>query len=257
MIASAAGGNPIEGVFSHLADHRHRLTDWGLTVSGHTVMSWIAGALLVAVFVWFARRMKNRKGLAPEGALDNLFESFILFIRDEVVIANMGHHGHHHAHFLLSTFFFILFANLLGMVPGGQTCTGNFGVTLGLAVATFLYGAWQGVKAQGLLHYLQNLAPAGVPAFVLPILYPIEIIGLVIKHGVLAVRLFANMLAGHLVLGIMLAIPAMLSMPALKAPSVLLAAGISFLELFVAFLQAYVFTMLASLFIGAAVHPEH
>lgn len=257
MIAAGAAGNPIEGVFAHLADHRHRLTDWGLTVSGHILMSWIAGALLVSLFVWLSRRMARRKGLTPEGAIDNLFESFILFIRDEVVMANMGHHGHHHAHFLLSTFFFILFANLLGMVPGGQTCTGNFGITLGLAAATFLYGAYQGVKTQGFLHYLKSLAPAGVPGFVLPILYPIEIIGLVIKHGVLAVRLFANMLAGHLVLGIMLAIPAMLQMSALKGPSILLAAGISFLELFVAFLQAYVFTMLASLFIGAAVHPEH
>lgn len=256
MIA-AGGGNPIEGVFHHLQDRLVRVGDSGLTVSGHLIMSWIAAAAVVALFVWLGRRMARRKGLAPEGPFDNLFESFILFIRDEVVIANMGHHGHHHAHFLLTTFFFILFANLLGMIPGGQTCTGNLAVTGGLALVTLLYGAYQGVKAQGFLHYVKNLAPAGVPGFVLPILYPVEIVGLAIKHGVLAVRLFANMLAGHLVIGIMLALPALLKIDLLTVPAILLASGISFLELFVAFLQAYVFTMLASLFIGAAVHPEH
>lgn len=255
--AEAAGDNPIMGVFRHLLDRRVMMEN-GLTLSGHIVMSWIAAGIVIFLFVWLGRRMAKRKGYAPEGALDNLFESFILFIRDEVVIANMGHHGHHHVHFLLTTFFFILFANLLGAIPGGQTCTGNFGVTAGLAVVTFLYGAYQGAKAQGILHYLQNLAPAGVPVFVLPILYPVEIVGLLIKHAVLAVRLFANMLAGHLVLGIMLALPALLKMKVLlTVPAFALAAGISFLELFVAFLQAYVFTMLASLFIGAAVHPEH
>ncbi len=256
MIA-AAGGSPIDAVFHHLQDRFVRTGHSGFTLSRHIVMSWIAAAAVIALFVWLARRMAGRKGFAPEGPIDNLFESFILYIRDEVVMPNMGHHGHHHSHFLLTLFFFILFANLLGMIPGGQTCTANMGVTAALAAATFFYGTFHGIKEQGLFHYLKNIAPAGVPGFVLPILYPVEIVGLLIKHGVLAIRLFFNMLAGHLVIGIMLALPALLGIQILSVPAFALAAGISILELFVAFLQAYVFTMLASLFIGAAVHPEH
>lgn len=257
MTAEALPPDPIANVFNHINDHVVRVGGSGFTLSGHILMSWISAALVIALFVWLGRRMASREGMAPEGVADNLFESFILFIRDEVVMANMGHHGHPHAHFLLTTFFFILFANLLGMIPGGQTCTGNLGVTAGIAVVTFLYGTIQGIQAQGFTHYLKNLAPAGVPIFVLPILYPIEIVGLVIKHGVLAVRLFANMVAGHLVIGIILALPKLLAIGAVAVPAFGLAAGITLLELFVAFLQAYVFTMLASLFIGAAVHPEH
>lgn len=250
-------------VFGHVNDHVAevgRLGPFPVSFSGHILMSWIAAGAVLLLFVWFARRMARRKGFAPTGVADNLFESFILYIRDDVVMSNMGHHGHPHVHFFLTLFFFILFANLLGMVPGGQTCTGNISITAALAVATFGYGTYQGIKSQGLLHYLQNLAPAGVPGFVLPILYPIEVLGLLIKHGVLAVRLFANMMAGHLVIGIILALPALIlksDVNVVSVPVLAMAAGISLLELFVAFLQAYVFTMLGSLFVGAAVHPEH
>ncbi|MBI4230576.1 MAG: F0F1 ATP synthase subunit A [Planctomycetes bacterium] len=257
-MASPAGADPIAAVFNHINDHVVRFGPGGrFAISGHIVMSWIVSALVLGVFVWLAKRMASRKGMAPEGTFDNLFESFILFIRDEVIVANMGHHGHAHAPFLLTTFFFILFSNLLGLVPGGRTCTGNFGVTLGLAIVVFTYGVFHGMRAQGVGHYLKNLAPAGVPVFILPILYPIEILGLFIKHGVLAVRLFANMVAGHMVIGIILALPKLLGIQVVSVPAYAVASGIMFLELFVAFLQAYVFTMLASLFLGAAVHPEH
>ena len=263
MSAESQGPDPVAAVFGHVNDHVVEVGHLGpvpVVFSGHILMSCIAGGLVLFLFLWLAGRMARRRGLAPTGAVDNLFESFILFIRDDVVMPNMGHHGHDHVHFFLTLFFFILFANLLGMIPGGQTCTGNISITAALAVATFLYGTYQGMKAQGLLHYLRNLAPAGVPGFVMPILYPIEVLGLLIKHGVLAVRLFANMMAGHLVIGVILALPALIlqsSVNAVSLPAFAMAAGISLLELFVAFLQAYVFTMLGSLFVGAAVHPEH
>lgn len=250
-------GDPIAHVFEHINGHEGFLAPWPWKLNTHLVMSATASLLLVLLLVGFARRMKAR-GVAPaKGAFDNLLESFIVFIRDEVIRPNMGPHADHYAHFLLTLFFFILFANLFGMLPGASTATGNWGVTAGLALVTFAYGAFQGMRAQGVGHYLHNLAPAGVPGFVLVILYPIEIVGLFIKHGVLSVRLFANMVAGHLVIGIILALPALLNLPVVNGPAYFLACGINLLELFVAFLQAYVFTMLASLFIGGQVHPEH
>ena len=256
----AAGGapDPIAAVFDHINDHVVYVGPGGMfALSGHIVMSWIVGALVLGLFLRLARRMAARRGAPPASVLDNLFESFIVFIRDEVVLANMGHHGEPHVPFLLTTFFFVLFANLLGLVPGGQASTGNWAVTGALAVSVFAYGTFHGMKAQGPIAYLKNLAPGGVPAPVLVILYPIEVVGLLIKHAVLSVRLFANMVAGHLVIGILLALPKMLGIGAVAVPAFALAVGIMFLELFVAFLQAYVFIMLASLFLGAAVHPEH
>jgi F-type H+-transporting ATPase subunit a len=249
-----AAADPIAQVFNHLNDHPIRE---GSHLTGHIIFSWIASALTVGALVWLASRMRRRTDGVPRGVMENLLESFILYIRDEVIVPNMGPHAHHYAHFLLSMFFVILFCNLLGMIPGGQTCTGNLGVTGALALLTFGYGTFQGIRAQGIAHYLKNLAPGGVPTPILFILYPIEIAGLFIKHGVLAVRLFANMMAGHLVIGIILALPVLLGIQLITVPAFALAVGISFLELFVAFLQAYVFVMLASMFIGAQVHPEH
>lgn len=254
MLASA-GGDPIAGLFHHVNGSEGMIGPWH--TSTHLTMSVISAVLVGAVFLAFARRMKARGGAPPEGALDNLLESFILFIRDEVVRPNMGHHAEHHAPFLLTTFFFILFCNLLGMIPFGATATGNISITAGVAIAVFAYGAFHGMREQGALHYLQSLAPAGVPGFVLVILYPVEILGLLIKHCVLAVRLFFNMMAGHLVLGIILLMPKLMHVDAVTVPAYALACGLGFLELFVAFLQAYVFTLLASIFIGAQVHPEH
>ena len=247
--------DPVGEVFKHINGHKFDLGPW--PTNTHLVMSVLVTALLLFVLIRFARRMRARGAGAPQGILDNLLESFVVFVRDEIVKPNMGPHAEHYAHFLLSVFFFILFANLAGMVPACASPTGNFGVTAALALVTFAYGAIQGVRAQGAGHYLKNLAPAGVPGAILVILYPIEVVGLVIKHAVLAVRLFANMVAGHLVIGILLALPALMGVRAIAGPAYGLAAGIVLLDVFVAFLQAYVFTMLASLFIGAQVHPEH
>lgn len=247
--------DPVAHVFEHINGHAGYIGPW--LTNTHLAMSVLVSMLVMLLLIGFAQRAKARGAAAPRGWFDNMVESFILFIRDEVVKPNMGPHAGHYAHFLLSVFFFILLGNLMGLVPFGSSPTGNFGVTAGLAIVTFGYGAFQGVRAQGFGHYLKNLAPAGVPGFVLPILYPIEILGLLIKHAVLAVRLFANMVAGHLVIGILLALPVLMGVKAVTFPAYLLSGGLMLLELFVAFLQAYVFTMLAALFIGAQVHPEH
>lgn len=167
--------------------------------------------------------------------------------------------------FIWSIFFFILFNNLLGAIPWLGSPTGNIWVTGVLAVSTFAYVVYVGSKELGAVGFWKALVPSmdlpgPMKLFVLPLMWVIEFVGLIIKHGVLAVRLFANIMAGHTVIAVMLSfIGAVGGSPLyyVVAPaSVLGQVGIGLLELFVAFLQAYVFAFLATLFIGSAVHPH-
>jgi F-type H+-transporting ATPase subunit a len=137
------------------------------------------------------------------------------------------------------------------------TATGNLGVTGTLAIITLLVGAIGGMFIQGPMGYLKNLVPHGIPWPILFLLYPIEVLGLLIKHVALAMRLFANMIAGHIVLASLIGLIYMFKTLVIAPGPVLMAAGLSALELFVAFLQAYIFVLLGSMFVGMAVHPEH
>jgi F-type H+-transporting ATPase subunit a len=166
--------------------------------------------------------------------------------------------------FLWTLFFFVLFCNLLGMVPGGASATGNINVTGVLALLTLGAVLAAGMKASGPVGFWINIVPKmDVPAVLKPplwiLMFFIEVAGLVIRHVVLAVRLFANMLAGHIVLAVILGFIAMASgyISFVVTPSsIAMVVALSFLELFVAFLQAYIFTFLAALFIGMAAHPH-
>ena len=166
--------------------------------------------------------------------------------------------------FLWTMFFFILFNNLLGMVPGGASATGNINVTGMLALMTLVTVVTAGMRASGVGGFFKNIVPKiDVPAILKPpiwgMLFVIEVVGLLIRHIVLAVRLFANMLAGHIVLAVIVGFVAMVSgrlLYVVTPASIFGAVAISMLELFVAFLQAYIFTFLASLFIGSAAHPH-
>ena len=160
----------------------------------------------------------------------------------------------------MTMFSFIFTMNLIGLVPIpkiGGAATGTLGSTIALAAIVFLVSTIAGIKYNGIGGFFKCFAPSGVPAFVMPLLFVIELIGYVIKHAVLAIRLFANMLAGHLVLGAFLGLIFVYKSYAMSAVSIPLALFISFLELLVAFLQAYVFTLLSALFIGGTVHPDH
>ena len=152
--------------------------------------------------------------------------------------------------FFLTAFFLVLFSNLLGMIPFGTTATGNVNMTGGLALSMLLAVFFAGFRYHG-IKYIANFIPHGVPVMVIPILFPIEIFGLFVKHFALCIRLFANMLAGHTVIGVFLAL---ILSPFIALASVPGAVAISMLELFVAFLQSYIFVMLASIFVGSAIH---
>lgn len=281
-------------------------------VTRFMVMEVLAAVLIALVIVPLARHIA--KNPVTRGRFMNLFEMFLLFIRDTVarpVIDGPAHDEHHdhegvghgdHGHvptehdphansvgllagaegvsharphtpartsdmfipFLWTMFFFILFNNLLGMIPGGASATGNINVTGMLALMTLIVVVVAGMKASGPGGFFKNLVPKiDVPAVLKPpiwgMLFVIEVVGLLIRHIVLAVRLFANLLAGHIVLAVIVGFVGMVQgrLLYLVAPaSVFGAVVISMLELFVAFLQAYIFTFLASLFIGSAAHPH-
>jgi len=181
---------------------------------------------------------------------------FVVFIRDEVVIPNMGKDGIKYMPYLLTTFFFILIMNLLGLIPFGATATGNVSVTGGLAIIAFIMIQAAAIKKQGLGRYLAHLT-GGVHWALWPIMIPIEILGLFTKAFALCIRLYANMTGGHIVIVSLIGLIFLFRSIWIAPIPIVFAVGINLLELFVAFLQAYIFTMLTSLFMGLGMQAEH
>jgi F-type H+-transporting ATPase subunit a len=178
------------------------------------------------------------------------------------VLPNVGPHGNAYVPFLLTLFFFILFANLLGLVPYGATATGNISVTATLAIVTFIVIELAGMKAQGkayfrtIVFWPQDMS-LPLKLFITPILTPIEIVGKFTKPFALAIRLFANMVSGHVVLLALISLIFTFASWYLVPIPIAMALGISLLELFVALLQAFVFTLLSSVFIGLIREGAH
>ncbi len=241
--------------------HFHPVDIAGLSIdfsiTKHVVFLWIAAMLLCVLAISAARKNSRRK--VPRG-FGNLMEIFLVFIRDEIVIPNMGRAGLRYMPYLLTTFFFILIMNLLGLIPYGASATGNVSVTAGLAMIAFIMIQVSAIKAQGVGHYLAHLT-GGVHWAVWPIMIPIEILGLFTKPFALCIRLFANMTGGHIVIVSLIGLIFIFQSYIIAVAPVGFVVGISFLELFVAFLQAYIFTMLTSLFMGLGMvvggHHEH
>jgi len=223
------------------------------SVTKHVVFLWVAALLLFVTVVAAAR--KNRASKVPSG-LGNLVEVVVVFIRDEIVVPNMGPGGIRYLPYLLTTFFFILLMNLLGMIPYGATPTGNVSVTAGLAVIAFIMIQYSAIRAQGFGHYLAHLT-GGVHWALWPIMLPIEILGLFTKPFALCIRLFANMTGGHLVIVSLLGLIFLFKTYFIVPIPILFVLGINMLELLVAFLQAYIFTMLTSLFMGLGMQAGH
>ncbi|MCK4629150.1 MAG: F0F1 ATP synthase subunit A [Sedimentisphaerales bacterium] len=234
--------------------------------SNHMLMVLVAAILMLVILPLAARRWS----MVPCG-LSNFFEAICVFIREEVARPVLGDNTDRFIKFLWTTFFFILFCNLLGMIPTdgifylisgyrlehlGGAATANIWVTGALAVIAFIMIHISGIRQQGVWGYIRNFIPH-VPWPLMPVMYVLEIIGSLVKPFALAIRLFANMLAGHTVLGAMLGLAFMARSYTIGGVTILGCAAISLLELFVAFLQAYIFTYLTTMFIGAAVHPEH
>lgn len=225
-----------------------------LSMTKHVVFLLVASFLLLGIGVAAARSAK--KSLVPRG-LRNLMEVIIVFVRDEIAVANMGSAGMRYLPYLLTTFFLILFMNLFGLMPYGATSTSNLSVTAGLAVIAFVMIQLAAIRAQGLGHYLAHLT-GGTPLWLWPIMIPIEIIGLFTKPFALCMRLFANMTGGHIVILALLGFIFLAKSFVVAPVSVVFVVGIYFLELLVAFIQAYIFTMLTALFMGLGMAPgEH
>jgi F-type H+-transporting ATPase subunit a len=222
------------------------------SITKHVLMMWIAAALLFFLF----RRAFQHAALVPTGA-SNLLEAIVVFLRDEVILPNLGEEGKHYLPFLLTVFFFILFCNLLGLIPYAATATGNVSVTAALALIALIMIQLGGIREHGFVHHFKNLVPHGIPTWLLPIMIPVEVMGQLTKPFALCIRLYANMTAGHIVIFSLLGLIFLFNSIAVAPVSIAFALFISVLELFVAFLQAYIFTMLTSLFMSMAIHPEH
>ncbi len=224
-----------------------------LTITNHTLMMWIVSLLLILAFTLSFRR----KGLVAKGRLANALEALVLFIRDTVIRPNLGHGGKAYEPYLLTAFFFILLCNLMGLVPYAATATGNIGVTAGLALLTLTMVLLAGIRQHGLWGYMKSFMPPGIPWWLGPVMVPVEVLSLLTKHFALTIRLFANMIAGHLtILSLMSIIFIFKSLAIAPFPWAIMVFS-SILEILIAFIQAYVFTMLSSVFIGASLASEH
>jgi F-type H+-transporting ATPase subunit a len=226
------------------------------SITKHVVFLWLSAAVLAVVAIAAARSVSRNR--VPKG-LGNFIEVFVVFIRDEIAVANIGPSGLRYMPYLLTTFFFILIMNLAGLVPYGATATSNVSITAGLAVIAFFVIQASTIRAQGLANYLRHLT-GGVHPALWPIMVPIEVLGLFTKPFALMIRLFANMIGGHIVIVSLLGLIFIFKSYLLAPVPVLFVLGINMLELFVAFLQAFIFTMLTALFMGLGVqagHDEH
>jgi F-type H+-transporting ATPase subunit a len=233
-----------------------------LSPTKHVVMLLLAATLCALVLITAAvahRRHTHMVG-RPKGFAAGI-EAMVLYLRNEVVLPNVGHHGDAYVPFILTLFFFILFANLLGLIPYGSTATGNISFTATLAVITFIVVEIAGMRAQGIgylntIFYWNKEMPLymRIPLFL--ILSPVELLGKFTKPFALAIRLFANMTAGHIVVLAFIGLIFFFGNLAAGAPF-LMAVAIMLLELFVAFLQAFIFSLLASVFIGQLREAQH
>jgi F-type H+-transporting ATPase subunit a len=229
-----------------------------ISITKHVVMLWVVSALLLIVFSVVGGKYKKMNARQAPKGLVNAMEALVEFIRLDVAKANIGKGYEKYLSYLLTVFFFILLCNLLGLVPYGSTATGNINVTLTLATFTFFLTQIAALKAHGVKGYLAHLTGGTHPALWI-IMIPIEFIGLFTKPVALTIRLFANMTAGHIVILSLIFISFILkSYIVAVVMSVPFSIFIYLLELFVAFLQAFIFTMLSALFIGlASAHEGH
>ncbi|MAO86665.1 MAG: ATP synthase F0 subunit A [Candidatus Marinimicrobia bacterium] len=297
-VLDRVGDNIIHHVSNSSLDHPliHLPQIFGInfSVTKHVLMLWIVTILLTCAVIIPVRKYLQKDKPVPSGWM-NVLESIVKFFRDSIVQPNIGSkYSETWAPLILTFFFFILFANGIGLIPvfdllgalnrfvfqvpasaehnlinsllhGGVTATGNFNVTAGLAVITFFAIMIAGIYAHGFINHWKNLAPHGLPWPVYIILIPIEIIGMFVKPFALTMRLAANMTGGHI------AILAILSFMAIFAEmfqstvtglslalfSIPMATAISGLELIVVMVQAYVFTLLSAVFIGMAINVHH
>lgn len=235
-----------------------------VSITKHVIMLWIVGLFTISLAIWGTRRYRQNIHATPKG-ISHLYEILMNFIKDDIVKNTIGEkEGRFWLPLITTYFIFILTANLLGLIPffefipgGSSTVTGNFAVTVALATVTFFSIIIAGSMKHGFFGYWKQMIPSNVPKPVLLILIPIEIMGMFIRPLALTLRLGANMTAGHIGIVAIFGLPILLHQFGVGIVSVILNTGIFFLEIIVSLVQAYVFTLLSSVFIGMAIHSEH
>ena len=253
-------GSWLYGVSDHL---------YGLGITKQVVLFFLAG-LLTVLFFWSYVRQINRDPAAVPGRWGNFVETIIEFLRDQLVVPFMGDAGLKFLPILATFFVYIAICNLIGLIPmldwvghGGNTSTANYLITPALAFCAFVLYHGLGIKEQGnIFTYIKNLFPH-VPLVILPLIIVIELAAHIIRPCALAIRLCANMVAGHVMVAVLLGFTATLTAESLVSGglisivSVAAVTALTFLELLVALIQAFVFTFLTTVFLSMAVHPEH
>lgn len=271
IVASTGGGgshgaghglpNVIDILEHHLVDsgpiiHIPPFTIGGITidlsVTKFVILMWMAAFLVILLGIAGRRIAKNP--LAKPTRLSGFVEVFVIFVRDDIVREHLGKDGLKWTPYFISLFFFILFCNLIGLIPSSATPTGNLAVTGGLAILSFLSVQFVGMTKQGWLAYWKNIVPRGVPWPLWFIMWPIEFFGLFTKPFALTIRLFANMTAGHVVILVLLFMIFKFDSYGVAIASVLGSVAIYLLEVFICFIQAYIFVTLTALFVGSAMH---
>ena len=241
----------------HLLDHRFavlfKIGSIEVSFSKHVLMMWIAAAILLLIAF-----VSRGTGLVPTRGR-SILEIFFIFLRDDIVLPNLGDEGKKYISYFATLFAFILLCNLLGLVPFGSTATGNIAVATGLSLCTFVMIHFAGIREHGVIQHFRGFVPSGLPVWLVPFMFPLELFGIVTKCFALTVRLFANMIAGHILLISLLSFIFLFGKviaPAIVPFSLATGFAIGCLELFVCFLQAYVFCLLTAVFVGASVHQH-
>lgn len=227
---------------------------WDFSITRNVVSMWMAMTVLLIIFFSVSAAYKKREGKAPKG-LQSFMEPLIIFVRDDIALPNIGVKYPKFISLLLTLFFFILINNLFGLVPflpGGYNLTGNIAVTLSLSVIVLIV-----INTSANKYYWKHIFAPDIPLWLYIIMVPVELIGILSKPFALMIRLFANITAGHIIVLSLISLIFIFNSLAVSPASVVFVVFMDTIELLVAFLQAYIFTMLAALFIGMATEEHH
>jgi len=279
-VEATTGGGPLAQLPKAAEELLHTLSSLNVNGQpldqGHFVLTNYLFFMFIAIIFLGVVMFITVRNLAmvPKNKLSNAVEALAEFVRNDIAIAMIGHDGTKYFPFLATVGLFILANNIIGLIPGCKPGTGTMGVTVALSTTVFIFFNSVGFKNQGLWGYIKSFAPAGVPFPINLIVWLIEVFSAFLRIFTLAVRLFANMYAGHIILGIFALLAALFTEPLIHAiqtgqnvggaavgalPAIgwiLLMTALYLLEVLVAFVQAYVFTILSAVYIGAAAH-EH